>query len=83
MNFKLSTSSYFYKNNSHKARLEELWFMFEPYDFLDYQFRIVRDENPTINIDNLEDLIKFVNDFWEWEVVLTPTSIEIYDGYRE
>ena len=87
MEFELSTTEYFYKEEEMKE-LEKLGFKFNRYtDAADERepwnsyAGTIDMCYPTIELNSLEELIEFT-DKWG-EVVLSKGNIEIYDGYRE
>ena len=78
MKFKLSTSGHFYDRAKYREQLKKLGFTFQESDYREYA---ITDHEPEIEFNTLDDLIKFSKKFGE--LIITPTTIEIYDNYRE
>lgn len=77
MKFKVTTSGYFYPEETRRKKLEKIGFIFKPSDYK--KFKISGD--PIIEIKDLNELIKFTNKFGE--IIISDGIIEIYDDYRE
>ena len=74
MKFTLSTTCYFYPNEEDRLKLQEIGFEFEHSYYL-------KNKQPEIEINSLEELISFSNKFGA--VIISDGSIEIYDDYRD
>lgn len=84
MKFVLTTSSYTYENSVQRKKYEDLGFRFKFY--ADKNFSTAQIDcgiKPEIEINTLEELLKFVNDFGDIIIKDYGKEIEIYDGYRE
>ena len=77
MKFELSTSKYFYPNETERIELSKLGFTFRPSEYKEY----VIGGTTEIEINSLEELIEFSKEFGE--LIIEDKSIEIYNGYRE
>ena len=82
MKFRLKTSGWRYNTGYHKKELEKLGFTFTK---CKQKYKrggeLMINGKPTITIDSLEELMKFVH---KWKsIVIDDKSIEIYDNYRE
>lgn len=90
MKFKLSLTGYFYKNDKHK-KYESLGFNFKPYENSGVMQSIDKyfagsytkndDVKPEIEINTIEELIKFTEKYGE--CVVCGDELEIYNDYRE
>jgi hypothetical protein len=74
MKFTLSTSGNFYPNETERDKLINLGFVFVKSDYKKY---IKTSFNPTIEINSLNDLIKFADEYGE--IIIYNGHIEIYD----
>lgn len=88
MKFKLSVSEHLYRTNrpakeEERQRLTKLGFRFSHRQSEGYWLLEDGDEAvpPTIEIENLEDLMAFVKE--HGTIVMYDGTIEIYNGYRE
>lgn len=86
MIFKLSTAASAYDKDD-QLKLAKLGFSFrEPNDKYRGN-RLLIEGNPSINIDSMDDLLKFVYEFGQIVVDIDASSgdaeIIIYDGYLE
>jgi len=81
MNFRLTTTGNFY-NEERKSKLETLGFKFTDESSFKGGPFYKDDSLPTeIEINTLEELIEFSN---QWgEIIIKENEIEIYDNYRE
>ena len=77
MTFELLTSGYFYPKKEDRDKLSKLGFTFKPSDYNDF----IIQGNPNIEINSLEELIEFSDNYGE--IIVTKKSIEIYNDYRE
>ncbi len=80
MTFTLSTSAYFYCDSDIKKDLEEIGFTFKKTELKDKEYYI--QGSPEIEIDSLDELIKFSNKFGNI-IINSYGTIEIYNDYRE
>ena len=82
MKFILKTTGWRYRQGHKKKELEKLGFTFSKAKHsLAKSGDLLIDGEPTITIDSLEELMKFVR---KWgRIVLSKGTIEIYDNYRE
>jgi hypothetical protein len=77
MEFKITTTGFFYPDEERRKKLEKIGFTFEPSKYLG--FKIVGE--PIVEIKDLDELIQFAD---EWgEIIVSDGLIEIYDDYRE
>lgn len=82
MKFKLKTSGHFYRKEDKRKNLEKYGFSFESSDYK--EFRKMPDQNITIEINTLEELLALAEEFDENIIInASDMSIEIYDSYRE
>ena len=77
MKFKLSTSKYFYPNETERTELSKLGFTFRPSEYKEY----VIGGTTEIEINNLEELLELSKKFGE--LIIKEDSVEIYNDYRE
>ena len=77
MKFTLSTSGHFYPQADRRKKLEKIGFTFKPSDYKDFTI----EGSPEIEINSLEELIEFTDRFGE--IIVSNSSIEIYNDYRE
>jgi len=75
MKFKLSNSMHF-PDADYAKKLKTLGFKIKKNNYVDY------DQDATIEINTLEDLMSFVKE-WGPIIVKENDEIEIYDDYRE
>jgi hypothetical protein len=78
MKFTLSTAGLFYPGSERRGKLEEIGFKFKPYHYKEF---IITNDKPTIEINSLEELVAFADE-WD-EIIVRNGEIEIYDDYRE
>jgi hypothetical protein len=86
MIFELSTSGYFYSDKDEMDNLKKLGFTFREVDRdtsynNDRVYTIDDDKPQTIEINTIDELMKFVKQYGR--IVVDHGTIEIYDGYRE
>jgi len=82
MIFKLYTSGYFYLDENDRKHLEKYGFVFEPSDYKEFHKK--DDQNITIEINTLEELLAFAKEFNNNIIInCDEPSLEIYDDYRE
>jgi len=80
MKFDVTTSGYFYSDIESMGRLSILGFKFKKHQ--QYGWEIVSpEEGIVVEINTLEDLMKFVSE--HGEIILGEDFIEIYNDYRE
>lgn len=78
MNFKLTTSRYFYIDPDQIKDLEKLGFVFALI-YPQNNYRI--SEASSIEIKSLDELMVFVKEYGD--LVVSENAIEIYNDYRE
>ncbi len=87
MKFNITVTGDFYKANQEKEtdRLKELGFKFkklEEDEFMGYTTKLEYfEDDPTIEINSLEELIDFNKKYGR--IILSGNQIEIYNDYRE
>lgn len=84
MKFVLTTSANLYDNSRQRKKYAEVGFVFnlsEEKHFI--RGRIDSDIKPEIEIDTLEELLNFVEEFGDIIIKENGKEIEIYDSYHE
>ena len=80
--FKLSTANSYYSDPKRRAQLTALGFEFEKSKSHHWKGGLFIAGDPTIEIATIEELIQFIRSVGD-PVIVTESTIEIYDGARD